>query len=53
MPHIRVRGMERIQLANISKELIGCLEEVIGCPRDHFTLDNIEKNKYYENGCHF
>ncbi|MCT4619565.1 MAG: DUF1904 domain-containing protein [Marinisporobacter sp.] len=41
MPHIRVRGMEVEKLKQISKEVIDDLENIIGCPRDYFTLEYI------------
>ncbi|PAB58515.1 DUF1904 domain-containing protein [Anaeromicrobium sediminis] len=41
MPHIRVRGMEKENIKEISKELIDDLEKIIECPRDYFTLECI------------
>ncbi|QEK11356.1 DUF1904 domain-containing protein [Crassaminicella thermophila] len=41
MPHIRVRGMGLEKLKNISKKLVDDLENIIGCPRDYFTLEYI------------
>lgn len=41
MPHIRIRGMEKKEIKNISTKLIDDLEKIIGCPRDYFTIEYI------------
>ena len=42
MPHLRVRGMEKNQLIEISKPLIEKLSQEINCPKDYFTLEYVE-----------
>lgn len=39
MPHIRISGMERQQVMHMSEALVDQLAEVVGCPRDHFTIE--------------
>ena len=39
MPHIRISGMERQQVMHMSETLVDQLAEVVGCPRDHFTIE--------------
>ncbi|MFZ5967893.1 MAG: DUF1904 domain-containing protein [Bacillota bacterium] len=41
MPQIKVRGLEIEKVKGISKELVDCLEEIIECPRDYFTIECI------------
>ncbi|TKB48316.1 DUF1904 family protein [Ferrimonas sediminicola] len=39
MPHIRISGVERQQVMHMSQNLVDQLAEVVGCPRDHFTIE--------------
>ena len=39
MPHIRISGLEREQVKTISKPVVDQLAELVGCPRDHFTIE--------------
>ena len=39
MPHIRISGLEQEQVRTISKPVIDQLAELVGCPRDHFTIE--------------
>ncbi|MBC9784247.1 DUF1904 domain-containing protein [Heliobacterium chlorum] len=41
MPQIMIRGMELNDIKRISKPLVDELSEVIGCPRDYFTIEQI------------
>ncbi len=41
MPHIRCRGMEREEILNLSETLLDFLVDLIGVPRDHFTLEYV------------
>lgn len=39
MPQLIIRGVEVQPIKKISKNLIDELQEIIGCPRDYFTLE--------------
>ncbi|RKD22374.1 protein of unknown function [Caminicella sporogenes DSM 14501] len=39
MPQLKIRGIEAEKIKRISKELIDELTEVVGCPRDYFTIE--------------
>lgn len=41
MPHLRIRGMKSHEIKDISKEMVDELQNIIGCPRDYFTLEYI------------
>lgn len=41
MPQIKIRGVEPQELCKISKGLVDRLTEVIGCPRDYFTIEQV------------
>ncbi|SHJ34183.1 protein of unknown function [Geosporobacter subterraneus DSM 17957] len=41
MPQIKFRGVAVEKVCNISKEMIDDLTEIIGCPRDYFTIEHI------------
>lgn len=48
MPHLRFRGIEKQEVLDISTELLSNLEEIIGCPRDYFTLEYIESTYIFD-----
>lgn len=39
MPHIRIRGLEKTKLLEISQDLVADVAEVSGAPVSHFTLE--------------
>lgn len=39
MPHLRIRGVKREEVKEISRELVDQLAEIVECPRDWFTLE--------------
>ena len=39
MPQIKMRGVDLEKVCAGSKEMIDNLEEIIGCPRDYFTIE--------------
>jgi hypothetical protein len=41
MPQIIIKGMEKHEIQAISKALVDELTEIIGCPRDYFTLEAV------------
>lgn len=41
MPMIKVKGIPQDEVIKESKELIDKLVEIIGCPRDYFTIELI------------
>ena len=41
MPHVRIRGVQKNQIMMISSELVDSLSELVGCPRDHFTVEHV------------
>lgn len=41
MPMIKVKGIPQEEVIKESKELIDELVEIIGCPRDYFTIELI------------
>jgi hypothetical protein len=41
MPQIKIRGIEKEKIFSISTELINELENIIGCPKDYFTLEHV------------
>lgn len=41
MPQIKIRGIEREKVLSISTELVNKLENIIGCPKEYFTLEHI------------
>ncbi len=42
MPHLRFRGVEKEKVKEISRVLVDQLAEIVGCPRDWFTLECID-----------
>ncbi|WP_345197622.1 DUF1904 domain-containing protein [Kistimonas scapharcae] len=48
MPHVRIRGVQKNQVMMISTELVDSLSELVGCPRDHFTLEHIPSTFIFE-----
>ncbi len=44
MPHLRFRGMPKEELLSLSKAILDELEQIIGSPRDHFTLEYIHSD---------
>lgn len=41
MPQLKVRGIEPQKICKISKALVDELTEIVGCPRDYFTIECI------------
>lgn len=41
MPQLLFRGIEQEQILKISKSLVDELVEIVGCPRDYFTLEHL------------
>ncbi len=41
MPQLVIKGMENEQIKKISKPLVDELHEIIGCPRDYFTIEAV------------
>lgn len=48
MPHLRFRGIEKDDLLKISVDLLNELEQIIGCPRDYFTLEYINSTYIFD-----
>lgn len=42
MPHIMIKGMNVVDVQEISKSMIDELEIIIDCPREYFTLEVVE-----------
>lgn len=49
MPHLRIRGMKKIEIVKISTELLDELVRVIGVSRDLFTIEYIDST-YISDG---
>lgn len=41
MPMLRIRGIEEQQIKNVSTQLVDELSQIVGCPRDYFTLEKV------------
>ena len=41
MPHLRIHGLDKEKIHKISIPLLNKLTAVVGCPRDHFTIEHI------------
>ncbi len=41
MPQLIIKGMELEKIKGISKPLVDELQEIIGCPRDYFTIEAV------------
>ena len=41
MPHLRIHGLDKERILKASTPLLDKLAPVVGCPRDHFTLEHI------------
>lgn len=41
MPQIIIKGMDVNKLKEISRPLVDELQEIIGCPRDYFTIEAV------------
>lgn len=48
MPQLKVRGIDAEKLKKISKELIDELTEIVGCPRDYFTIECISTTSIFD-----
>lgn len=48
MPHIRIRGMKKNEIQQMSTELIDELSEIIKSPRDYFTIEHIESTFIFD-----
>jgi hypothetical protein len=42
MPQIIIKGMKKQDIKTISKGLVDELQQIIGCPRDYFTIEAVE-----------
>lgn len=49
MPMLKFKGIKVEDVCTISKELIDELKELIGCPRDYFSLE-VVKSIYVRDG---
>lgn len=41
MPHLRIRGMKKDEVIDISSNLLDKISTTINCPKDHITLEYI------------
>ncbi|HWR41767.1 DUF1904 family protein [Sporomusa sp.] len=41
MPQLIIKGMKLEKIKDISKPLVDELQEIIGCPRDYFTIEAV------------
>ncbi|MBC2582931.1 DUF1904 domain-containing protein [Clostridium sp. DJ247] len=41
MPQLKIRGIKVDDICKISTKLIDELEQIIGCPRNYFTIEHI------------
>ncbi|WP_432401935.1 DUF1904 domain-containing protein [Wukongibacter sp. M2B1] len=48
MPQLKIRGIGTNKLKEISKELIDDLTEIVGCPRDYFTIECISTTSIFD-----
>lgn len=42
MPQLIIRGMRKQDIQAISKTMVDQLTDIIGCPRDYFTIECLE-----------
>ena len=49
MPQIGIRGMEISKVRSISKTLADNLVQIVGCPKDYFTIEHISTT-YFMDG---
>ncbi len=42
MPQLIIRGMKKQDIQTISKTLVDELTDIIGCPREYFTIELLE-----------
>lgn len=42
MPQLIIRGMKKEHIQAISKMMVDELTSIVGCPRDHFTIELLE-----------
>ncbi|SHJ77042.1 DUF1904 domain-containing protein [Paramaledivibacter caminithermalis] len=48
MPQIKIRGIGAEKIRSISKELVDELTQIVGCPRDYFTIECIETTSIFD-----
>ncbi len=48
MPQLKIRGIGPDKIKDISKDLVDELTEIVGCPRDYFTLECINTTSIYD-----
>lgn len=48
MPQLKIRGIGQDKIKEISKDLVDELTEIVGCPRDYFTLECINTTSIYD-----
>ncbi len=49
MPQITIRGIQADKICKISSDMLNELTEIIGCPRDYFTIDCLNVTSVYDN----
>lgn len=49
MPMLRFKGIPKEQLKSVSTLLIEDLHNIIGCPKDYFTLELIENSFIFDS----
>lgn len=49
MPMLKIKGIEKPEIIKESTTLIDELQDLIGCPRDYFTIEVIS-NEYIRDG---
>lgn len=57
MPQIKIRGVQPEKVCSVSTQMVDELEQIVGCPRDYFTIECIPstfiKNGKIDNGYPF
>lgn len=48
MPQLKIRGIEADKIKEVSKELVDELAEIVGCPRDYFTIECINTTSIFD-----
>lgn len=48
MPHLKVRGLDKYQLLEYSKEIIDGLTEIVECDRTWFTIEHVETQYIFD-----
>lgn len=45
---LRIRGIEESQVKVTSRSLVDELSQIVGCPRDYFTLELVQSSYIYD-----